>query len=98
MSNFDRQLLGEFWGFGSVRPHLVQNFADPSQLDMRVREWCLENRAVYMPYAHQRNFKFLPQKTKEAIEAVASQHNVSSHVVVSRFFYQSGLNLRLIVH
>lgn len=90
MSNFDRQLLGEFWGFGSVRPHLVQNFAEPGRLDLRVREWCSEHHAVYMPYAHQRNLKFLAPEMQENIQRMGGRYNVSSHVVISRFFYQTG--------
>jgi diketogulonate reductase-like aldo/keto reductase len=91
VSNFDRNLLGEFWGFGSVRPHVVQNFAEPGKLDMSVRQWCTEHGAVYMPYAHQRNLKFLPTGLQEKIQAAALRHGVSAHVISSRFFYQTGV-------
>lgn len=90
VSNFDTQQLGEFWGFGSVRPHLVQNHGEPGKLDIRVREWCSEHSAIYMPYAHQRNMKFLPSSMRGSIQQVGHKYNVSAHVVTSRFFYQTG--------
>ena len=90
VSNFDKQLLGEFWGFGSVRPHLVQNFAEPGRLDKVVREWSSEHGAIYMPYAHQRNMKFLAPSMKESIQQMSLKYNVSAHVIISRFFYQTG--------
>jgi diketogulonate reductase-like aldo/keto reductase len=96
VSNFDSQLLGEFWGFGSVRPHLVQNFAEPGSLDLAVRQWCSEHGAVYMPYAHQRNLKFLAPRLRESIQAAAYKYGVSPHVVISRFFYQTGEKLNRI--
>ena len=91
VSNFDSTLLGEFWGFGTIRPHLVQNFAEPGKLDLLVRGWCSENSAVYMPYAHQRNLKFLSKGLLQPILNAAEKNNASSHVIASRFFYQTGV-------
>jgi diketogulonate reductase-like aldo/keto reductase len=97
VSNFDSHLLGEFWGFGGVRPHLIQNFAEPGKIDSSVRQWCSENDAVYMPYAHQRNLRFLSSTMKEHIETAAEKYAVSPHVIISRFFLQTGCFLIVFV-
>lgn len=89
VSNFGLELLQEIWDFASVRPHIVQNFADPSNLDLPVREFCYENEILYIPYAMQRNFDRLSYDIKEKISNIAATHAKSEHEIIAKSFLQS---------
>jgi 2,5-diketo-D-gluconate reductase A len=90
VSNFDAALLGQFQEFAHVLPHVVQNFAEPGQLDLAVRAWCDSHAAVFMSYSVQRNLAYLPAPLLAALQAVATAHGVSMNAVVLRFFLQTG--------
>ena len=40
MSNFDVPLLDELYEMAVIKPHVVQNFAQPGEVDKDVRDWC----------------------------------------------------------
>jgi methylglyoxal/glyoxal reductase len=90
VSNFNRDLLTELEQIATVLPHIVQNFADPSQMDYDVRDWCIERNIIYQPYASGRNLADLPAETKGTLERVASEHGKSEYITALRFMLQSG--------
>jgi diketogulonate reductase-like aldo/keto reductase len=49
VSNFDFQLLDTFLdsGYFGNLPHVVQNFAEPGQMDRDVLDWCTENHVAF---------------------------------------------------
>ena len=89
VSNFGRELLQEIWEFASVRPHIVQNFADPSNLDLTIRYFCYENEILYIPYAMQRNYERLNDGTKDTIARIAAAHAKSENEIITKMFLQS---------
>jgi diketogulonate reductase-like aldo/keto reductase len=89
VSNFGLDLMKDVWEFGSVKPHIVQNFADPSNLDMAVREFCYEKEVLYIPYASQRNLKSLNSDLKSKIADMAAAHGKTSNEIITRAFFQS---------
>jgi len=93
VSNFNIELLREASVIGTVRPHAVQNFAEPGSLDLEVRQWCDDYGAAYMPYASQRNFHLLSTEMRTTIERVAKGRGVSPYAVISNFFLQSGATI-----
>lgn len=90
VSNFDVTLLNELLDFASIRPHVVQNFAEPGNVDGDVRAWCRDHGVLYQPYASIRNMDKLPAETLSALQRIASERAVSPHSVALRFFIQSG--------
>lgn len=90
VSNFDINLLNELADFAIVKPHVVQNFAEPGNVDSDVRRWCDEHEVVYQPYASIRNLNNLPVELNSALHRIAGEKNVSAHSVAIRFFIQSG--------
>lgn len=90
VSNFDVKLLNELLDFATVRPHVVQNFAEPGSVDGDVRSWCSEHQVVYQPYASIRNLQFLRPELQAALHRIAAERSVSAHSVALRFFTQSG--------
>jgi diketogulonate reductase-like aldo/keto reductase len=59
VSNFDIDLLSQFSYTDEpdpefvhlIKPHLIQNWAEPGNLDRNVIEWCDRNYAIFQPYA-----------------------------------------------
>lgn len=90
VSNFDVKLLNELLDFATVRPHVVQNFAEPGSVDGDVRSWCNEHQVVYQPYASIRNLQTLRPELHAALHRIAAERSVSAHSVAIRFFTQSG--------
>jgi diketogulonate reductase-like aldo/keto reductase len=90
VSNFDLALLEELLEFASVKPHVVQNFAEPGSVDNAVRRWCRDHEVIYQPYAAIRNLNQLPREINTAIHRIAAEKAVSTHSVAIRFFIQSG--------
>ena len=93
VSNFNATLLNEAVSFASIRPHVVQNWAEVGHVDEEVRAWCFKNDAVYQPYASIRNLQHMDQQTQSKLAAVATSKNVSSHAASLRFFLQTGAAL-----
>ena len=89
MSNFDRQLLEEIGEISTIRPHLIQNFAEPGATDAEVRAWCDENYAIYQPYASLRNLAALRPPYSESLRKIAATHGVSEYTIVLKFFIQT---------
>ena len=90
VSNFDVNLLNELLDFAAVRPHVVQNFAEPGQIDSDVRQWCIDHEVVYQPYASVRNLNSLPVEIRSSLDRIAKEKAVSPHSVALRSFIQSG--------
>ncbi|CAE7549942.1 unnamed protein product [Symbiodinium microadriaticum] len=90
VSNFNIELLRELEAAASVVPHVVENFAEPGNVDLDVRLWCSDHATVYIPYASQRNIGDLPIDIRRAIRAASAKHGVSQHAVITRFFLQTG--------
>jgi diketogulonate reductase-like aldo/keto reductase len=90
VSNFDVSLLNELASIAEVLPHVVQNWAEPGNLDLEVREWCFRYGVLYQPYASGRNINRLPPKMRNTLGKVADNHKVSPNVCVLRFFTQTG--------
>ena len=90
VSNFDLHLLQQIQKEAMVLPQIVQNFAEPGQIDKSVQEWCFRHQAVYQPYASLRNMHSLPQPMWQILEQIAETKNRSLHQVILRYFYQLG--------
>ena len=73
-----------------VKPHVVQNFAQPGEVDKDVRDWCKNHEILFQPYASIRNLDSLPDDVSEALHRIAEDKKVSPHSVAIRFFLQSG--------
>lgn len=90
-SNFNEDLLEELHSsVATVLPHVVQNWAEPGQVDTRVRAWCDKHSVHYQPYAPLRNIKHLSQNVRQKLQQIAHRENVSEHSVVLQFFLQTG--------
>eukprot|EP01035_Chromulina_nebulosa_P019835 gene19835-25783_t len=96
ISNFNTDLLRELKEFAIILPHIIQNFAEPGQMDEDVRSWCDDNNVVYQPYASLRNKHALPQELQSTIEEIANYYEISEHNVILRYIYQTGDNISLI--
>jgi diketogulonate reductase-like aldo/keto reductase len=90
VSNFDVRLLDELYEMAVVKPHVVQNFAQPGEVDKDVRAWCAAHQVLYQPYASIRNLDALPAEVSNALHRMAAGRSVSPHSVAIRFFVQSG--------
>jgi diketogulonate reductase-like aldo/keto reductase len=87
VSNFNYELLEEIGELATVRPHLVQNHAEPGQLDNAVRSWCNVHNVAYQPYASLRN---LAMSTVSAqLKKLAEQHSVSEQTITLKFMIQT---------
>lgn len=90
VSNFNETLLGEVTGFSSIRPHVVQNWAEVGHLDEEVRSWCFKNDAVYQPYASVRNLHQLSPEYRGKLAKIAEAKKTSPHAASLKFFLQTG--------
>lgn len=90
VSNFDRPLLEELHSIATTRPHLVQNWAEPGNVDQDVRDYCRASNCVYQPYAPLRNVRFLSPAIRSVLDRLAEKYSVSLYVIILRFFIQSG--------
>ena len=72
-----------------MRPHLVQNFAEPGSVDQEVRTWCKENFVLYQPYASLRNLAALQPPFADSLRKIATNRGISEHSIVLKFFIQS---------
>lgn len=93
VSNFDLPLLEELLQFATVIPHVVQNFAEPGNLDNDVRAWCKENDVIYQPYASIRNLNALPSEVSKSLHRIAKAKSVSPHSVALNLFIQTGASV-----
>jgi diketogulonate reductase-like aldo/keto reductase len=90
VSNFDIKLLLEMAPIVNIVPHVVQNFAEVGNMDLDVRVWCSENGVVFMPYSTQQDLSRLHEELQHGINVMSQNHGVSPHVIVTRFFLQTG--------
>jgi len=93
VSNFDKALLEELDSHPdtAILPHIVQNFADLTNIDLDVRNWCKELMAAYQPYASGRNIASLPDTTKAVVDTIAQSYpNQTPYSVALKFFEQTG--------
>ncbi len=92
VSNFDINLLNDLENDSNFNmlPHIVQNFADFTNLDLDVREWCARNGVIYQPYASGRNIATLPDDIRSTVNDIATSVNQTAYAVQLRFFAQSG--------
>ena len=90
VSNFNVALLEELRiEVAAVLPHVIQNWAEPGQLDLSVRAWCDQYSVLYQPYAPLRNIQFLPERVRELLQVIVHREDVSEHDVVLQFFLQT---------
>jgi len=90
VSNFNVTLLDEVTSFSSIRPHVVQNWAEPGHVDDDVRMWCFRNDAVYQPYASVRNLHTMSEEMAQSLATIAQTKKKSTHATALRFFLQTG--------
>ncbi len=90
VSNFDADLLDELIRFATVRPHVIQNHAEPGQLDDEVRLWCRDHYTIYQPYASVRNLHLLPVNVQNNLLKISQERKLSVHNIALRFFVQTG--------
>ena len=90
VSNFNETLLNEVTAFASIRPHVVQNWAEIGRVDEEVRTWCFRNDAVYQPYASLRNLNDISPEMQGKLAGIAAAKGVSTHAAALRFFLQTG--------
>ena len=90
VSNFDVDLLEDLLDMAIVKPHVVQNYAEPGNVDLAVRNWCRVHEVIYQPYASIRNLHTLPAEISSSLHRIAAEKAVSIHSVAIRFFVQSG--------
>ena len=96
VSNFDSYLLEQMQKQAMILPQIIQNFAEPGQIDKPVQVWCFRHQAVFQPYASLRNMHHLPPNLLQILEQIAEVKNRSLHQVILRYFYQLG-NIGMIV-
>ena len=73
-----------------VLPHLVQNWADPTNMDTDVRVWCIQHSTIYQPYASVRNLKSLKKHIMNTLQKMAQRYETTVPMIVLRFFIQTG--------
>lgn len=73
-----------------VLPHLVQNWADPTNMDTDARVWCIQHDTVYQPYASVRNLKTLKKPLMSTLQKMAQHYDTTIQMIVLRFFIQTG--------
>jgi diketogulonate reductase-like aldo/keto reductase len=88
--NVNAEELDEIALYASISPHAVQTFSLPGDLDMDVRIWCFDHHAAYLPFAYQRNAASLSDEGKEILGHIAYDHGANEHLVMTRFFLQTG--------
>ncbi len=94
VSNFNEELLKEAIQFGSIVPHVIQNWAEVgSHLDMPVRELCFRHHIIYQPYASIRNVQFMDASVRQQIQSLAKKYKVSEHAISLQLFLQSGASI-----
>ena len=81
-------LLDELYEMAVVKPHVVQNFAQPGDVDKGVRDWCRQHSVLFQPYASIRNIDALPEDVHASLQRIAENYNVSPQSVAIRFFLQ----------
>lgn len=92
VSNFNKELLDEMLHTCNVLPHIIQNWSELNNLDIDVREWCVNNNAIYQPYASIRNLNFLSNEIKKNLNDIANSRSISTFAVTLKFFSQIGNN------
>ena len=90
VSNFDLSLLQKMQKEAMILPQIIQNFAEPGQIDKSVQKWCYDHQAIYQPYASLRNMRSLPLPVLRILEQIAETKKRSIHQVILRYFYQLG--------
>lgn len=88
--NVNADELDEISLHSTISPHAVQNVALPGNIDMDVRLWCFDHHATYFPLAYQRNAVTLSDEGKEILGRIAYNHGANEHLVLTRFFLQTG--------
>lgn len=88
--NVNAHELDEISLHSTVSPHAVQTFAMPGNIDMDVRIWCFDHHATYFPLGYQRNAVHLVDDGKEILGRIAYNHGTNEHLVMTRFFLQTG--------
>jgi len=91
VSNFNLALLEELRvNVATVLPHLVQNWAEPGNVDRAVRDWCDQYHVLYQPYAPLRNLRFLSPTVRSDLKSIAARYATTEQAVTLRFFLQTG--------
>ena len=91
VSNFGLEQLQELELFANVRPHVVQNFAEPGRIDDAVIEFCKNRKIQLVSYSNLRGRKELSPRLREAISKVAVAHGKTEEAVILKSFVQSGI-------
>ncbi len=91
VSNFGLEQLQELELFANVRPHVVQNFAEPGKIDFAIIDYCKNRNIQFMSYSNLRGRKELSPKLREAISKAAIAHRKTEESVILRSFVQSGV-------
>lgn len=87
VSNFDRVLLSELWGWAKVKPHVVQNWFDPFHQDHAVRKFCSDHGITYVGYSslggqHVGRLGHNPVYKSKAIQAISAKTQLPVSSVV----------------
>lgn len=91
VSNFNTHLLHDMLSnVATVLPHIVQNWAEPGQVDSEVRAWCERYGVLYQPYAPLRNIQHLPMTIRQTLQAIAQRYDITEQAAVLQFFIQTG--------
>jgi diketogulonate reductase-like aldo/keto reductase len=94
VSNFNIELLESFKDTAVLLPHLIQNWAEPGNIDLPVRIFCKKNNILFQPYASLRNLKFLNINLYNNLINISNKKNFinkySMQLITLNFFVQLG--------
>jgi diketogulonate reductase-like aldo/keto reductase len=90
VSNFNGDLLKELLEYAIIKPHIIQNFAEPGRMDLEVRQLCAKHKIVYQPYASGRNIRFLSQDIQASLNRMATKYSTTPYAVILKFLVQTG--------
>ena len=94
VSNFDERLMEELVEFGSVPPHLVQNWMDPLHVNQEVLSICKTHRTMFQAYSMVREWVGRgtsgDRKTKQTIRFHATQNKITTSELLLRWALQFG--------
>lgn len=88
--NLNAHQLDELVQHTVISPHAIQNYAQPGRLDMDTRLWAFDHGALFFPTSYQRHAQDIAPEGKEILGHIAYDHGVNEHLVMSRFFLQTG--------
>lgn len=96
VSNFNLKQLDELYSLSNSKISVVQNWMDPFNQDVKVREYCHKNNIAYMAYSSfgtqwEGKLRKNPVFTSSILQAIADKYRTSIAQVVLSWALQEGV-------